>query len=415
MNVPVVGDRGQNTKLLEDAAGVWCSTYPRKVSGPMDNRKGWGQVWSRSFGDTIEKLEGVSGDGPGYVSVYSFPDGHTSDSKDNIPLVDTLMFDLDFDGGDDGSPQGWARDMSALLTRTRMVAQALIDLDREQYWRASLSGHKGVHLYLDFAPLPADNGTADQFRGGMRNYTNIVIDALVEETNLDSLREYIDVSSGKDLARLTRCPNTIHPKASNRFGEARYCVPVTISELAEITPMEYIRLTKNPREVPEDCHRVENQKAHDQLVKEIRLADDSGFQNSTRTISTFDRSKITEYEEQVNEKVTLDSVEFHLKRKPCIWAYRESGEMFSKGNQSHVMELNCIAAMMSLKAPIEVIMEFFEVAESYSEAYTRDKIEHLIAYQYSEFSCRKILEDAPDYCLKDGCNIYNLSSDLQQI
>ncbi len=381
----------------------------------MNNQMGWGQVWSRTLGDTIKNLEGVSGTAPGYVSVYSFPDGHTSDREDNIPFVDTLMFDLDFDGSDDGSPQGWARDMSALLTRTRMVAQALIELGRDHYWRASLSGHKGVHLYLDFPPLPADNGTANQFRAGMRSYTNSVIDALVEETNLDSLREYVDVSSGKDLARLTRCPNTVHSKASNRFGETRYCVPVTIRELAEITPTEYIKLTKEQRAVPDGCQRVENQRAHDQLVKEIRLADDSGFQSRTRNISTFDRSKIKEYADQANDKVTLDSVKLHLKRKPCIWAYRESGEMFSRGHQSHTMELNCISAMMSLNAPIEVIMEFFEAAESYSAAYTKDKIEQLIAYQYSEFSCRKILEDAPEYCLKTDCNIYNTNVDLQEI
>ena len=356
----------------------------------------------------------IEGEAPCFVSVYSFPRGHTSESGENIPCIDTLMFDLDFEGGAGSSTEGWARDMSALLVRTRMISKALIEAGMDKYWRASLSGHKGVHLYLDFPALDHREGTEAQFRNGFRNYTNDLIDVLIEETGLNSLDEYIDVSSGKDLARLTRLPNTIHESATERFGETRFCVPVSIKELAEIKPADYIALTRRPRPLPDDCKRVPNQRVHDILVQEVRVASDST--NRRRYSSgTRDDSRIEEYEEQANDAVTLDRAKLLLSRKPCIWAFRESGEMFKKGAESHIMELNCMAALMNLNAPIETIVDFFNTDDRFSEDETRNKVEDIIAYNYSEFDCETILEDAPSFCLKEGCNIYNRSEDLQDI
>lgn len=344
------------------------------------------------------------------MSVYSFPDGHTSDEGENIPKIDTLMFDLDFDGDSDSSPETWMRDMSELLTRSRMIAKALLETGFAKYWRASLSGHKGIHLYLDFNEVKHENGSEAQFRGGMRNYTSDVVDGLIEDTGLSDLDEYIDVSSGRDLARLTRLPNTVHEKATRRFGELRYCVPVTIKELSKIRPQHYIKLTRKQRPIKDSMRRFNNERATEVLSKDIQLATGSGEMSAS---GSYDPQRIEEYKEDSNEKLDLDTLLFHLKRKPCLLDFRESEEMFSNGQESHIMELNAIAAMSEMDTPIDTMVEFFNVNDDFDEAYTREKVKELIAYDYSTFDCSTILEDAESFCRKGGCHIYNNSPDLQ--
>ena len=364
---------------------VWCPIYPRRISAKSDNPRGWGQKTAHSDEYVIRKITEIQGKAPGYVSVYSFPNGHTSESRKNVPLIDTLMFDLDFEGSKDAPVTEWARDMSALLVRTRMIATALIEADRDQYWRASLSGHKGIHLYLDFPALDRKEGTAHQFRNGVKNYTDGLIDTIKNETGLNSLDEYIDVVSGKDFARLTRLPNTVHEGATERFGETRFCVPVTIEELSEITVKKYINLTRRPRRVPEKCHREPNQFVHDRLVREIHAASDSPVLTSNSITATSNPKRVKEYRDEVaNDCVTLDRLKIHL--RDCCWNFYERDDRFAHGQQSHIMELNCIAEMVAKNAPIDVILEFFSVDEDFNEAYTRGKIEDVISYGYSPFA-----------------------------
>lgn len=417
-------DSMTHNDLLRDAADVWCSTYPRRVSSPIP--EGWRQVSAYSVEEVVNNVAGASEKGqPGFVSVYSFPRGHTSDDGENIPHIDTLYFDIDRDRSeDDGTPSGWARDMSALLVRTRMIAQKLIDTGKDKYWRASLSGYKGVHLYLDFAPIPVENGNEAQFRAGMREYTDGMIDSLETATGL-SLGEYIDVSSGKDLARLTRLPNTIHDKATERFGEPRYCVPVTIEELATITPESYIRLTKHPREVQDMTRRIPNEQAHAVITQMIRTATGSSVHRTSGSGGSYNVPQILKnYEEtEANPDVSLELVTLHLRQKPCIGAYRERSDAFKKGQQSHIMEMNVIAALKNLRAPLSVMHEFFEDIDGYSERHTNDRIAAVIGAEmatadddpderYRGLNCETILSDAPAFCLGEqsgngACRIWD--------
>ena len=246
----------------------------------MSNTRGWGQKQANSHERIIRNLNEIKGKAPGFVSVYSFPNGHTSESSDNIPRIDTLMFDLDFDGAKNAPEREWKREMTALLVRTRMVAKQLIEDGLDQYWRASLSGHKGIHLYVDFPAIDVREGTASQFRSGVEKYTNELLDTIQSETGLTNLDDYVDVMSGEDFARMTRLPNTVHEGATERFGETRFCVPISIKELAEIRVDDYVQLTRRPRHVPEDCRRVESQKAHNVLVQNIQTASGASWGSS---------------------------------------------------------------------------------------------------------------------------------------
>lgn len=381
-------------QVLNDTLSVWCPTYPRRCSKRSNNSQGWGQTSVSSHEEIIRYFRQIQGDAPGFVSVYSFPEGHTSDDGENVPLIDTLMFDLDFEGDKDATDSDWARDMSALLVRTRMIANKLIEVDRNQYWRASLSGHKGIHLYLDFPALDRREGTPHQFRNGVKNYTENLIDGLKDETGLSDLDEYIDVVSGKDFARLTRLPNTIHDGASERFGETRFCVPVTIEELSEITVTDYIDLTRRPRPVPAGCHRTENERVHDILTKEVRVATDAAVLSGTKSSGSYDEGRVEHYTENVaNKDVTLEMLKMSL-RDVC-WRFRERSDRFAHGQQSHLLELNCIAEMVDCNTPIDVMVEFFEIDDNFDENFTRSKIRDVISYSYSPFTNEKLENAAP--------------------
>ena len=199
--------------------------------------------------------------------------------------------------------------------------------------------------------------------------------------------------SGKDFARLTRLPNTIHDGASDRFEETRFCVPVSIEELAEITTTEYIDLTRRPRPVPEACRRVPNQRVHDILVKEIRMANDSAVLAGNYSSANYDGSRVEHYENEIaKDAVTVDRLKIYL--RSCCWEFHERDDRFAHGHQSHIMELNCIAEMIDCNAPIDTMVEFFEVDDNFNESYTRSKIRDVISYGYRPWAHNTLSKEA---------------------
>jgi hypothetical protein len=378
--------------LLTEALEVWCPTFPRRHSAKMNNTRGWGQKPSNSYERIIRHLKEIKGEAPGFVSVYSFPHGHTSESSDNIPRIDTLMFDLDFNGAKNDSEREWRREMTALLVRTRMVARQLIEDDLDQYWRASLSGHKGIHLYVDFPAIDVREGSAGQFRKGVEKYTNDLVETIQSEADLPNLDDSVDVMSGEDFARMTRLPNTIHEGATKRFGETRFCVPISIQELAEIRVDGYVALTQRPRYVPDGCRRVESQKVHDVLVQDIRSASAASSAASWGSSGTSgkDTQRIASYEKDVNEGFTLQSLRVSKRLRPICWEFHDRDDRFDYGEQSHLMELNCIAEMISHKMPVDLMVEFFAVDEDFREEYTRGKIADVLSYNYSPFKLKTL-------------------------
>lgn len=398
--------------LLTKSADVWTPSYPRRCAGLVGPE--WGQIAVQSSEELVHNLQQVNGTYPGYVSTYSFPDGHPTTNSENIPRIDTLMIDFDVEFEDEEfSKVKWVRNISSLLTRIRMICNTFIERGVDKYWRASLSGYKGVHLYLDFPPIE-NCGTANQIRNGMKNYTDVVVDTIIDQTSITDLKQFIDVSSGWDLSRLTRLPNTKHEKAIRSFGEDRYCVPVSIKELADIYPEDYIRLTREARELPESCKRNPRLKAKKLIENYIKTAPrEKEYRKGT---SVKDEAKFRQYKnEVVNDDVTLDDVRFLLSRKPCIWSFRENDNMFNEGHASHIMEMQCILAMSNIGTPIDVMHKFFSHHDEYDEQVTDSRIQEVLSRDYQEFNCQTILEEAPQFCLKQGCKIYQNEESLQRI
>lgn len=399
--------------LIAEALQTWAPTYPRRV--------GRQQKWTNNFSETTRILLDEEGTGSGrpFVSTYSFPRGHTKENE--IPRIDTLFIDFDFDDGEyvrgSGDREAWRRDMSHLLVRARKVASVIASGDRTSAWRASLSGHKGVHLFLDFEALDSELGDFQQYVHGLSEYADALVTQLAEASGMSDLDEYVDVTSG-DLGRLCRAPNTRHRAASESFDEARYCVPVSITELTEITPETYEQLTQSPREPPDE-RRSPSSHATEIIEQHIREATPTRSYGSGQRASSVDWSRVKEYRAQSNDALTLDDVRFLTSNYPCVWEFHEREDKFEYGNQSHEMETHCIAVLLQNNIPINVIKEFFATSPDYDEQYTEERIRELIARDFNPYSTRKLLRRAPEFCGYDWCkrcqNVLQDDAELRQL
>lgn len=381
-----------------DALQLWAPTWPRRVSRH--------QLWADNPEDTamaLTEAERGNDDSP-FISVYSFPRGHSSDG--NVPRIDTLFIDFDIEDGEyvrgSGDREAWQRDLSHLLVRVRQVAREILGSEKAPAWRAALSGHKGVHLFLDFEPLDNDVGGFEDYIGGLNEYAEDLVDELSERTGISDLDRYVDVTSS-DLSRLCRVPNTLHGGATESFGEERYCVPVSLTELASMTPEAYEEFTRSPRSPP-DGARSPVSSVTEVIEQHVRLADGRATQySSTGRASTLDWSRVNRYREESNENLTLSDVKLLTSDMPCVWAFHERDDKFEHGNESHEMETHVIAKLIESNFPIEVIKEFLSNAPEYDEQYTEQRIEELIARDFNPYTTKKLLQRAPEFCGYSWC------------
>lgn len=387
-------DDDERRQVLDETLDVWAPGWPRRVTR--------NQLWAHDAPTAREFLldsEAREGDSP-FISTYSFPRGHTKEG--NIPQIDTLFIDFDFDTGDyvsgSGDVAAWRRDLSHLLVRVRMVAQYLRENGRTGL-RAALSGHKGVHLFIDFDPLPVAGGEFRQYVNGLNDYATELVDQLADATGLSDLQHYVDVTSS-DLGRLCRMPNTQHEGATDSFGEPRYCVPVSVDELCSMTPKQYLEFTQAPRPVPSP--REPNDNAHDIILQYVRTAN-AGNAPSPGGDSTVNWELVDQYKDQQNENITLGDIKFITSERPCVWRFYERDDKYQHGYESHFMEMYCIRELLEKNVPIEVIKEFLDSAPEYNEAYSDNFIKQIISRDYHRFSIETVLRNAPTFSGYDDC------------
>lgn len=343
-----------------------------------------------------------------FVSTYTFPRGHTDDG-DNIPKVETIFIDFDIPKDSeyrDGNYtlDAWKRSMSDLLIRVQMVADALLESGKAKHWRASLSGHKGVHLFFDFDEIHPANGTYAQFRNGLGEYGRGMIEKLDEIAGGINIEPWMDVDSS-DLARLVRHPNTRHFGA--KHVDESWCVPITIEELSTLTVEDYLELTSSPREIPDGYERNPSTEAMDEISLVIRDAGGrSSPSSSVQTPSKSGHSSVRQYKEESNSKISVSDIPFLVKNKPCIMEFIERDDGFQYGNQSRVMEIQIIKELIQKKVPIDVIANFFRPVNGWDNVKSHNLIEDLIVRYDGPFTCKNVWEDAPEFCVEDGCKIY---------
>jgi len=294
-----------------------------------------------------------------------------------------------------------------------MIADAIIEEEKQDSFRVVLSGHKGLHIYLDFPPIEPENGDFDQFKNGLAEYGETVMEWLDTTAGGVNIDPWVDVDAS-DLARLARHPNTINHGAEYD-DETRWAVPITVEELADLHWDDYLEYTSEPR-WPADYGRSPSESASDRLVQYIRNAPSS--RRRSVGSSSYDAAEVQRYKEQSNDDIELDDVLFLTSDRPCITAFRNHDEAYDHGKASRVMELNIIGRFIQMGVPIEVMLEFFEPIPGYDEAFTRDLIEDLIGRDYKQFNCENIVGsdgvpgDASQFCLKHDCGIYRRNDEL---
>lgn len=412
-------------KVLWQASKVFAPNYPRHSS---DNHRVQGLRYNRS--QLCSALESAMDNGmPGYYSVYSFPRGHSKDQ--NIPKVDCIFIDLDIIGSEYISKQNqteleaWRREMSDLLVRSRMIADAILDEGEEKHFRATLSGHKGLHLYLDFPTIATSNGTFSQFKNGLKAYGEQVTSWLDSMAGGINIEPWVDVDAS-DLGRLSRHPNTIH-HGSAYDNQTRWCVPVTIEELSEIRVDDYLRLTEEPRWI-DGYSRNPSESAGQNVVQEIRNAPSNQNERNGKT-SNYRKSNVKSYKEETNDqtsryqnsehytenpKIDAEDVGFLTSRYPCISAFLDRDDAFDYGNDSHIMEVNVISKLAEKGVPRDLMHEMFSDIPGYSKKETDDQIDVVLGREYKSFNCETIANRCPQFCLGNDCGVYQRNDDIQK-
>lgn len=148
--------------LLYEASMAWAPDFPRQAT--FGNGARQGEVTSRlQLRDSL--MRAAENGGPGYTSVYSFPNGHSTDG--NLPKIDTLFFDLDipsdegsYNPREGGEVAAWRRDMSKLLVRARMVA-SWVSVSQWPAFLACPIGSKAIRCLSD--PPGANSGCIRKF------------------------------------------------------------------------------------------------------------------------------------------------------------------------------------------------------------------------------------------------------------
>lgn len=399
-------------KLLWEASKVWCPNvgpeYPQRAST--------GQSYQQPVENRVELVENLldamDSEKPAFTSTYTFPRGHT-DEGENIPEIDTIFVDFDIPADSeyrekDRSLDAWKRSMSDLLIRVNLIAESLIESGKAQHWRASLSGHKGVHLFFDFNPIHPSNGSYSQFVNGLKEYGDGMIDGLDEISGGINIGPWVDVDSS-DLARLVRHPNTIHPGAEH--VDESWCVPVSIEELVDLTPERYLELASGPRSLPDSCQRNPSSDATDEIELMIRSAG-GRTSTSTPTGSVKNPRKVAEYKDESNEKISVSDIPLLVANKPCIMEFAKRDDAFSHGAASRTMEIQVIKELVKdqNQVPIDVVVDFFRVFDGFDEDYTRDLVEDIISRYDGPFTCQNIWNDASEFCVAMNggeCGVYD--------
>lgn len=403
----------EEQRLLREASEIWAPDFPRKASN-----ESYVQSWVNDRDALVESLrKAASASKAGYISTYSFPRGHSK--AGNIPDVNGIFIDLDVPGGDydpdtgEGGLDAWKRDMSALLARARMIARAIIAEERQNNFLVSLSGHKGVHIDLVFPTLSPDEGTFQQFKTGLSAYGDEVVEWLRDISGGVDIDPWVDVDSS-DLGRLRRMPNTPH-FGVNHTDAPKWCVPVSVKELASMKPDDYLAATDSPREIPDGVSRNPMTRAGDLVKQRIRTAQKNDY-SSGGTTTTSDPRAIKEYKKESNDKIGIDDIEFLTSERPCVWAFRERDDAYDYGDASRQMEINVMARLIQLRVPIDVMHEFFEAIPGYDEGTTQELIEDIIGRGengYKSFNCDTVTSRSQQFCLGSECSIYRRNDDLQ--
>ena len=159
-----------------------------------------------------------------YTTVYDFGQFSENAKIDSTVIIDRIF--LDFDAHEEDLDKAW-RDVKTVMNYV---------IEKDYQYTLFFSG-RGFHLFL--------------FGEKTDNMRNV-------QTLFREIKEYLILKVGKDITldervgqttRLRRVPNTVNMSSSDGRGNARFCIPLLVSDL-NLTIEQILTLAEKPRQIP---------------------------------------------------------------------------------------------------------------------------------------------------------------------
>lgn len=159
-----------------------------------------------------------------YTTVYDFGQFSENAKIDSTVIIDRIF--LDFDAHEEDLDKAW-RDVKTVMNYV---------IEKDYQYTLFFSG-RGFHLFL--------------FGEQTDNMRNV-------QTLFREIKEYLILKVGKDITldervgqttRLRRVPNTVNMSSSDGRGNARFCIPLLVSDL-NLTIEQILTLAEKPRQIP---------------------------------------------------------------------------------------------------------------------------------------------------------------------
>jgi hypothetical protein len=185
---------------------------------------------------------------------------------------------------------------------------------------------------------------------------------------------------------------------------------VSIEELVNLSPDDYLELTSGPRPVPY-TERSPSAAGRREVALEVRNAS-GGEYHSERRGSVKDPKAVKRYEEESNDRIKVSDIPLLVANKPCIMEFVKRNDSYGYGSESRIMEINVMKELIQKKVPIDVIVNFFRPIEGFSEGTTRSLVEDLISRYEGPFVCQNVWDAGGEFCVgmndhsDESCRIY---------
>jgi hypothetical protein len=409
----VVGEKGEQRegrRLIRDihCLGAWSPTFPRRACKS--------QFWANSMDDLERYASGPASRSDFFVSVYSFPD-QTHPSQGGNPPIDTLFMDLDleserfselrraWEGGDNTVLPELLALRKNLLSNVLNQARTLVDylMKHNLQPRILLSGFKGVHLFIDFPAV--------QFSS--LDVAKLILSKLTGEIKAETSVAFDPTIVG-DVSRLCRIPNTQHFDASRLLGRPQYAVPVTPSELMDLTPEGYDNLCSASRFLS-----ILREESNEFLAMLTRIEQDMDLDEVAVTMrgAFKDSEKLEAYERECIREILADEDFDDLDVRPCFKKTRHD-RISLDGTGGHLMRIGAVMELASRNLSIASIIRWFEFCKDYDPGKTEAAVKDIISRGYTDKHAdecgrefRKGLKcitiDRCGFCLGEACHVYS--------
>lgn len=289
-------------------------------------------------------------------------------------ILDEVFLDLDVDKPDTDRDGGWAAKIIPEMRDDRMVADDVLgdvvedarkvgEYVQEKEWPAiAVFSGLGIHVHVLMNPRvqPARE---------LRTMTRMIED----EAGLQTLDEKgARQGDYNRLCRIANCPRI----AADGYPVSLYTIPLTMDELADITPEELLKWSKEPRQVQvPKGHRPDMH-----VVEEYETATEGGVAD----VDVEEVGDVPEgaYEEQF-EKFLRDAL-----KMPCM------AERVMSRNPDHDVRLNCAVLLYNCGLGVDEVAEIYRKLGwfDFDRDITRDKLEHIWDNGYYSMSCQTIQE-----------------------